>query len=428
MPSEIVELRGHIIDSQILPKVLDQIMVFGADYAIESIQIGHSQRDASHARVRIDAPDEATLQSVLEHVTRSGATLIRSVDAVLKAAPCDGVLPDDFYASTNLPTEIQLNGRWIGVSNAEMDCGIVVNYSATKGKSVKKGNAAEKDKAKKTARAPHARCLRMHRVMRGDLVVTGHEGIRVAPLRRPPEQRAFEFMGSAVSSEKPKLLLIREIARLMRAAHASGKKIVFVGGPAIIHTGAGSYLESLIRAGHIDVLFAGNALAAHDIESTMFGTSLGVSLKSGTPVEHGHEHHLRAINSIRAAGSIAAAVKKRILKSGVMYTCVRARVPYVLSGSIRDDGPLPDVIVDMPAAQDAMREHLPGVGLVLMVGTTLLSIATGNMLPAAVKTICVDINPAVVTKLADRGTSQAIGLVTDAELFLRLLTRELGRR
>jgi lysine-ketoglutarate reductase/saccharopine dehydrogenase-like protein (TIGR00300 family) len=233
-------------------------------------------------------------------------------------------------------------------------------------------------------------------------------------------------MGSQVSSEKPKLLVIRQIARWIREAHDEGAKVLFVGGPAIIHTGAGPHLEAIIRAGFVDVLFAGNALAAHDIESDMFGTSLGVSLSSGRPVEHGHEHHLRAINRVRAAGSISNAVRKSLIKRGVMHACVQKRVPYVLTGSIRDDGPLPDVITDMPAGQDAMRAHIPPLAVAVMVGTTLLSIAVGNMLPATVRTVCVDINPAVVTKLSDRGTFHALGLVTDAELFLRQLARELG--
>ncbi len=403
MPAETIELKGHIMDSHTLEKVLDQIMGLGADYEIEQIKLGHTRHDESYARVRIEAKDRVKLDAVLELVTRTGAMMARAEEAQLERAPRNGIFPDDFYASTNLPTEVLLGGRWIPVANAEMDCAIVVD-----------------------AKRKSARCLRMHRVRKGDFVVTGHGGIRVEPLERVRGKDGFEFMASAVSSEKPKQLVIREIVRHVREIHAAKRKILFVGGPAIIHTGAGEYLAALIKHGYVDVLFAGNALAAHDIESVLFGTSLGVSLKSGSPVEHGHEHHLRTINRIRTAGSIAAAVKKGILKSGVMHACVVHKVPFVLSGSIRDDGPLPDVIIDMPAAQDAMREHLPGVGLALMVGTTLLSIATGNMLPAAVKTICVDINPAVVTKLADRGTQQAIGLVTDAELFLRSLTRELG--
>ena len=260
---------------------------------------------------------------------------------------------------------------------------------------------------------------------RGAPVVVGHEGIRVEPLARRSDGQAFEFMGSAVSSEKPKLLVIRQIARDIRKAHAEGKKVLFVGGPAIIHTGAGPHLEALLRAGFVDVLFAGNALAAHDIESDMFGTSLGVSLSSGQAVEHGHEHHLRAINRVRRAGSIRAAVRQGLIRRGVMRTCVKRNIPFVLTGSIRDDGPLPGVITDMPAGQDAMRAYVPGLGVAVMVGTTLLSIAVGNILPASVKTVCVDINPAVVTKLADRGTFHALGLVTDAELFLRQLAREL---
>jgi lysine-ketoglutarate reductase/saccharopine dehydrogenase-like protein (TIGR00300 family) len=405
MPSETIELRGHIMDTHTLEKVLDQIMALGADYEIESFVLGHKRNDKSYARVRIEAPDRARLENVLELITRSGAMLARREDATLERAPRDGIFPDDFYATTNLPTEIMLGGKWITVANAEMDCAVIV------------------DRKKKSAR-----CLRMHRVKKGEWVVTGHAGVRVELPTKPADQRAFEFMASAVSSEKPKLLIIREIVRLMKEMRRTNKKILFVGGPAIIHTGAGQHLQRLIDRGFIDVLFAGNALAAHDIESNLFGTSLGVSLKSGSPVEHGHEHHLRAINRIRSAGSIKAAVQKKILTGGVMHACVKRGVKYVLSGSIRDDGPLPDVITDMPAAQDAMRAELPGVGLALMVGTTLLSIATGNMLPAAVRMICVDINPAVVTKLADRGSLQAIGLVTDAELFLRSLTRELGVR
>ncbi|MCZ7647879.1 MAG: TIGR00300 family protein [Planctomycetota bacterium] len=405
MPAETIDLRGHLLDNLTLPKVLDLIMAFGGDYRIEEIRVGYSPRDPSAARVRIDAPDEKTLEEILEQVTRSGATIARQPDVRFKPAPKDGVLPDDFYATTNLTTHIFHRGRWLRVENAEMDCGIVLD-----------------------PRRGRARCLRMHRVRKGDPVVVGHEGIRVDPLDRMPERQAFEFMASSVSSEKPKLLAIQGVARQIRAAQKAGRKVLLVGGPAIVHTGAGPHLAALIRDGLIDVLFAGNALAAHDIEADMFGTSLGVSLESGKPVEHGHEHHLRAINRVRHAGSISAAVRKGLIKGGVMHACVRRGVPFVLVGSIRDDGPLPDVFTEVHAAQDAMRAHLPGVGVAIMIGTMLTSIAVGNMLPAAVYTVCVDINPAVVTKLADRGTFHAMGLVTDAELFLRQLARELGVR
>ncbi|MBI3828247.1 MAG: TIGR00300 family protein [Planctomycetes bacterium] len=403
MRIETIELRGHIIDNLTLPKILDLIEAFGGDYKIEELKVGHSRRDPSSARVRVEAPDGETLDKILEQITRSGAVITRQPEVAVRPAPKDGVLPDDFYATTNLPTSIFHHGRWLQVSHTEMDCAIVLDRASRR-----------------------ARCLRMHRVKKGDRVVVGHEGVRVEPVDKAASHETFEFMSSQVSSEKPKLLVIRQIARWIRQAHDEGAKVLFVGGPAIIHTGAGPHLEAIVRAGFVDVLFAGNALAAHDIESDMFGTSLGVSLSSGRPVEHGHEHHLRAINRVRAAGSIANAVRKGLIKRGVMHACIQKRVPFVLTGSIRDDGPLPDVITDMPAGQDAMRAHIPHLTVAVMVGTTLLSIAVGNMLPATVRTVCVDINPAVVTKLSDRGTFHALGLVTDAELFLRQLSRELG--
>ncbi|GMV81351.1 MAG: hypothetical protein AMXMBFR7_25350 [Planctomycetota bacterium] len=403
MRTETIELSGHLLDNLVLPKVLDLIIAFGGDYRIEEIRVGYSPRDASTARVRVEAPDARTLNEILEQVTRSGATMAGRPEVQVRPAPKAGVFPDDFYATTNLRTEIYHRGRWMRVANAEMDCGIVL------------------DRVRGTAR-----CLRMHRIRKGDLVAVGHAGIRVEPIDRQADRQAFEFMGSAVSSEKPKLLLIRRIAEKISETQRAGRKVLLVGGPAIVHTGAGPHLEALLNAGYVDVLFAGNALAAHDIEASMFGTSLGVSLTSGKPVEHGHEHHLRAINRVRRAGSIAAAVRAKLIKGGVMHACVRRKVPFVLVGSIRDDGPLPDVITEMHQAQDAMRAKLPGVGLCIMIGTMLTSIAVGNMLPADVFTVCVDINPAVVTKLADRGTFQALGLVTDAEMFLRQLARELG--
>jgi len=258
-------------------------------------------------------------------------------------------------------------------------------------------------------------------------VVVGETGIRVHPEPRLPEREIFRFMRSRVSSEKPKAHVIREIARAMRATQARGRKILVVGGPAIVHTGAGVYLERLMQKGFVQVLFAGNALAVHDIEYALFETSLGVYLDRGQSAEGGHGHHMRAINTIRAAGGIRRAVERGILTRGVMYRCVTEGIPFVLAGSIRDDGPLPEVITDVVRAQEAMRRHLRGVGLVLMVATTLHSIAVGNLLPASVRTVCVDINPAVVTKLIDRGSSQAAGVVTDAELFLRELARALAR-
>jgi lysine-ketoglutarate reductase/saccharopine dehydrogenase-like protein (TIGR00300 family) len=268
----------------------------------------------------------------------------------------------------------------------------------------------------------------MCRVRKGDRIVIGHRGVRVLPLQRETEERdEFEFMASAVSSEKPKAATVRHIAAEMRATRAAGSKILLVAGPALVHTGSAEYVVWMIRNGFVQVLFAGNALAAHDIEHALFGTSLGVYVDRGTSAEKGHEHHLRAINTIRRLGGIGRAVESGALRSGILYECVRSGVEFVLAGSIRDDGPLPEVITDVLEAQDRMRAALPGVGFCLMIATTLHAIATGNLLPASVRTVCVDINPATVTKLADRGTFQSIGVVTDVEPFLRALVQELGK-
>jgi lysine-ketoglutarate reductase/saccharopine dehydrogenase-like protein (TIGR00300 family) len=271
-----------------------------------------------------------------------------------------------------------------------------------------------------------ARCVAVSEVQAGDPVVVGHDGIKVQPIERSRNREIFGFMTSQVSSEKPKHLVIRELAETMREIRGRGGRICFVGGPAIIHTGAGVHLSRLIRDGWVDVLFAGNALAAHDVESQFFGTSLGIDLRNGLPIESGHEHHIRAINRIRACGGIAQAVEEGVLREGVMYEATRRGTQVVLAGSVRDDGPLPDVVTDMIEAQRRMRAALSGVELCIMCSTMLHAIATGNMLAAAVKTVCVDINPAVVTKLADRGSSQTLGLVTDVESFLRELSECLA--
>jgi lysine-ketoglutarate reductase/saccharopine dehydrogenase-like protein (TIGR00300 family) len=271
-----------------------------------------------------------------------------------------------------------------------------------------------------------ARMIPMADVRAGDQVVIGHDGIRVLPFERGRTRELFSFMGSDVSSEKPKRLVIEEIAKTMRETRAHNGKILVVAGPAIVHSGAGPYLAALIRAGFVQVLFGGNAIAAHDVESALLGTSLGIALHTGQPIEGGHRHHMVAINAIRRAGSLRAAVEQGVLREGVMYECIRNNVEMVLAGSIRDDGPIPDVITDTQEAQRKMRAAVQGVEMALMISTMLHSIATGNMLPASVKVVAVDINPAVVTKLADRGTFQALGLVTDAELFMRELAEALA--
>ncbi|MGE5549038.1 MAG: TIGR00300 family protein [Bacteroidota bacterium] len=403
MPSEEIELAGHIIDSLILPRVLDTILDLECDFNIEAFQVGVQKTDPSYARLRVSAPTPEKLSELIESVQRLGAAVVERRPVRLVPAEVDGVFPRGFYATTNLETWIYLDGTWVKVDNAEMDCGIV--YDPVSGR---------------------ARALRVAKVKRGDLVVVGHEGVRVTALERSRAKEAFEFMTSQASSEKPKQVLIHEVAQAIRATRDAGRKILFVAGPAVIHTGCGRYLTRLIEAGFLQVLFAGNALAVHDIESALYGTSLGVSLATGAVQSGGHEHHLRAINEIRRAGSIPAAVAQGFLTQGVMHACVTHGVDYVLAGSIRDDGPLPDVITDVVAAQDAMRAKLDGVGLVVALASMLHTIATGNMLPAGVRFIAVDINPAVATKLADRGSFQNIGIVTDVESFLRDLCEALA--
>ena len=400
---ERVEIDGHIIDSLLLPKILDLITALGGAFDLQSVTIGHHRNDPSHALLEVQAESRELLEEILSTIGQHGAVPVEQQDCRLVEADMDGAFPEGFYCSTNHETDIRLNGEWIHVRPQEMDCGIVVDLDASS-----------------------AGCLPMSDVVRGQLVVVGRQGTRVHPVERDPESRdAFSFMNSAVSSEKPKGVTLREIAETMRAARDGEGKILVVAGPAVVHTGSRDHFSWLIEQGYVDVLFAGNALATHDVEQSFYGTSLGVSVHEGSPIERGHEHHLRTINRIRRLGGIAPAVDEGVLTNGIMYECVRRNVPYLLAGSIRDDGPLPDVVTDALDAQRRMRELCEGVTFCLMIATTLHSIATGNLLPARVKVVCVDINPATVTKLADRGTFQTIGLVTDVEPFLRVLTDEL---
>lgn len=404
----VVEIEGHIIDSLILAKILDVIVGAGADYRLLDIDVGRTHTDPSHARLELVARDEAALRSLLAELHPHGAHPIDEPDAILAPADADGVLPRGFYATTNLPTSVKVDGRWIDVDPVEMDCALVVD-----------GDRAT------------ARMVPMHRVLSTDLVVVGSQGVKVRPLERPrgPQTHvsdAFAFMTSEVSSEKPKGLLVAEVADRIRHIKSGGGRLLAVCGPAVIHTGAGPDLAALVRGGWVDVLFAGNGFAAHDVESALLGTSLGVSVSGRMPAEGGHANHLRAINEVRRWGSIARGVDDGELTAGVMYECVRAGVPFVLAGSVRDDGPLPEVITDVVEAQDAMRAQLDGVRVALMLASTLHAIATGNILPSTVETFCVDINQAVVTKLADRGSHQVLGIVTDAGLFVRELAGHLG--
>jgi hypothetical protein len=453
--TEIVQMEGHLIDSLTLAKVLDQIVESGADYEVLEIDVGRTALDPSRARLRVTASDEENLGLLLEELQVYGANRTDYGDADLEPADLDGVLPSDFYATTNLPTWVRVDGHWTAAENPEMDCGLVVRPGAG------------------PEGAATVRTLPMHQVKAGDLIVVGHDGVRVDSPPRPRDAGAFTFMNSDVSSEKPKRLIVAQVAARLRHAHgAAGPaaapgpgpspassssppsslspslsaslspslspslpqvgqvggasasssegrgRVLAVCGPAVVHTGAAPALARLVREGWIDVLFAGNGFATHDIEANTHGTSLGVSLGKGTRSEHGHANHLRTINEIRRYGSIAAAVEAGVLRGGVMYECVRRRVPFVLGGSVRDDGPLPDVYTDVVQAADAMRLAVEGVSVALMLASTLHAIATGNILPSGVSTYCVDINQAVVTKLTDRGSHQALGIVTDVGLFL----------
>ena len=399
---EDIHLEGHIIDSLLLPRVLDDILERGGDYQILHFRMGQHKDDPSDAVLRVTAADQSELESIIHDLQRHGVEILQPEDVTTEPAPADGVFPEDFYSTTNLETFARLESRWIPVEWPEMDCGILID-----------------------AQAGTARTVPLIQVRAGERIVVGTRGIRVIPLSRDRGGRAFGFMGSAVSSEKPKRIVVARVARLMRDMRAEGKKIVAVLGPAVVHTGAAPAVAQLVAGGWIDVVFGGNAVAVHDIESAFFNTSLGIDLSEGESLEGGHEHHLRSINRIRRCGGIRQAVEQGVLTSGLFYELVRRDIPYVLAGSIRDDGPLPDVITDAMVAQQVMREHVRGAGLCLMLCTMLHSIATGNLLPASVHTVSVDINPAVATKLSDRGSFQTIGIVTDVGLFIDELLAEL---
>lgn len=406
---EQVELSGHIIDSLLLPKVLDEVMRLGGTFRIEKLDVGRRRADPSVARLLVEAETRPQLDEILTQIARHGAVPVHQQDCDYQVVDLDGVFPEGFYCTTNEDTEIRLAGAWIPVGRQKMDAAIRVHTASGSGGS------------------PVAECVVLSEVKRGDLIVVGHYGVRVHPHQRTTAQTdGFTFMNSSVSSEKPKGVAVREVAASLKRTRAEGGKVLVVAGPAVVHTGCVDLFCELIRGGYVQKLFAGNALATHDIEQALYGTSLGISVEQGLPLDGGHQHHLRSINRIRRLGGIAQAVEKGVLKSGVMYECVRHQVPFVLAGSIRDDGPLPDVITDTVQAQATMRDAVQDVSFCLMIATTLHSIAVGNLLPARVRVVCVDINPATVTKLMDRGSFQTVGIVTDVEPFIRSLARELG--
>lgn len=398
-----VEVRGHLIDSMILTKIFDVIMDLGGEFEVLDIQVGKKKKDPSYAKLQIQGKSQENLDKILQQVYRFGATPTIGKQVVLKPAPKDMVMPDNFYSTTNNATQLLLNGKWIPVENMMMDKCIVVKNG-------------------------RARCVPIREVKKGDMIVVGETGVKIIPPERPREgSNVFEFMGSSSSSERPTQHIAKKVAQDIYKTKKEGGKIILVGGPAIVHTGAADSVADMIRRGYIDGLLAGNALAVHDIEYATLGTSLGMNVHDGSLAVKGHRNHMDTINAVFKAGSIANMVKTKKLTKGIMYECVRKKIPFVLAGSIRDDGPLPDVITDVAVAQKKYKEVLKDAKMVIMISTMLHSIATGNMIPANVKVIVVDINQPTVTKLMDRGTWQALGIVTDVGAFLPLVAQELRK-
>jgi lysine-ketoglutarate reductase/saccharopine dehydrogenase-like protein (TIGR00300 family) len=398
---EVVEAHGHLVDSHIMEQIFDTVVEFHGRFEVEQFHIGRTNSDPSHLRLRVEAGDPHSMQQILAQLLTLGCSMVDSGDAELRTVDRDRCAPEDFYSTTNHRTLVRLGNEWIEVQRQRMDALIVVSDG-------------------------QAVCRRLRDVRAGDRVVVGMRGIRVVPESKERDRLAFAFMSNGISSERQVETAVRQTAALMEQAHAQGQKVIVVAGPVVVHTGGVAPLASLIRNGHVDAMLSGNALGVHDIENALLGTSLGIRQSDGRQEEHGHRNHMRAINAMYHAGSIRQAVESGRLTSGIMYECVKAGVPFVLAGSLRDDGPLPDTITDMNEAQDAYAEQLRGAGVVLCLGSMLHSIAVGNMLPSWVKIVCVDINPAVATKVSDRGTGQAVGVVTDVGLFLDLLARTLA--
>lgn len=401
LPAETVEAEGHLVDSGLLSAIFDKVIARGGAFQVLRFDLGRTNDEFSRLSLKVTAPTDQALDDLLEELVSLGCRRERQRDALTRPADRDGCAPEDFYSTTNQRTEVRVADRWIPVERQRMDAAIVIEDAT-------------------------ASCRKLRDIRAGDQVVCGLDGIRVVPEFRARDRLGFAFMNNEVSSERRVEATVERIAAMFRETKAAGGKIAFVAGPVVAHTGGIPHFCGLIRRGLVDVLLAGNALAVHDIEGALFGTSLGVNLETGVAVEGGHRHHMRAINAIRRAGGIDAAVKSGILTSGIMYECVGRRVPFLLAGSIRDDGPLPETIMNLVEAQDRYAAALADVSLVVVLSSMLHGIGVGNMVPAWVRMVCVDINPAVITKLADRGSSQTLGVVTDAGLFLHHLAARLA--
>jgi len=398
---EVVEAEGHLIDSHIMENIFDKVVEYHGRFEVEQFRIGRTNSEPSYLRLKVETPDEPTLARLLEALLEIGCSPVDAGDAVLREVERDRCAPEDFYSTTNHHTFVRVDQKWVEVEDQRMDAMIVV----------KEGRAF---------------CRRLRDLRQFDQIVVGLRGIRVIPESKERDRLAFAFMSNGISSERQVETAVRQTAALVRATIGQDLRVVVVAGPVVVHTGGVAGLAQLIRNRCVHAVLSGNALGVHDIEAALFGTSLGVRLSDGRQEEHGHRNHMRAINAVYRAGSVRNAVESGRLRSGVLYECVRAGAPFVLAGSLRDDGPLPDTITDMNAAQDAYAAQLKGAGLVICLGSMLHSIATGNMLPSWVKIVCVDINPAVATKVSDRGTGQAVGVVADVGLFLDLLSKALA--
>ncbi|XWK91344.1 MAG: TIGR00300 family protein [Phormidium sp.] len=409
--SRTIRLEGHLLDSGLINRALDLIVDNGGSFQVLNFHLGEQRQSTSSAEVKVSAPDHEIMEEIMSQLIDLGALPPPQeiCDVNTEPVTIPGVAPDDFYVTTIYPTEVRVHCEWVKVQNQRMDGAIAVNF---------------------TTNGPIAKCKLLRDLEIGDHVIVGVEGIRTIRKTESREQRntqEFSFMGSGVSSERRVELVVEQIAWELRQIRDQGGKVVVTAGPVVIHTGGAEHLSRLIREGYVQALLGGNAIAVHDIEQAMMGTSLGVDMKRGVAVRGGHRHHLKVINTIRRYGSIAKAVENGVIQNGVMYECVRSNVPFSLAGSIRDDGPLPDTQMDLIKAQEEYARLLQGADMILMLSSMLHSIGVGNMTPAGVKMVCVDINPAVVTKLSDRGSIESVGVVTDVGLFLSLLTKQLDK-
>ncbi len=409
--SRVIRMEGHLLDAGLINRALDLIIDAGGSFQVLNFNLGEQRQSTSAAEVRVSAPSHEVMEEIISLLIDLGAVDLPhdERDAILEPVIQNGVAPDDFYVSTIYPTEVRINGEWVKVENQRMDGAIAITQ---------------------TPSGLVARCKILRDLEVGEQVIVDVLGIRTIRKTESREQRStqeFSFMSAGVSSERRVELVVEQVAWELRKIRDAGGKVVVTAGPVVIHTGGGEHLAQLVREGYVQALLGGNAIAVHDIEQNIMGTSLGVDMKRGVAVRGGHRHHLKVINSIRRYGSIAKAVEAGAIKSGVMYECVHNHVPFVLAGSIRDDGPLPDTQMDLIQAQEEYAKHLEGAEMILMLSSMLHSIGVGNMTPAGVKMVCVDINPAVVTKLSDRGSVESVGVVTDVGLFLSLLIQQLDK-